>query len=151
MKGTALLDVNVLVALFNPDHIHHETAHDWFADHRRSGWATCALTELGLTRILANPNFWDHGERTAAIVERVRDFCQSGSHHFWKQDLSLSDARRFDLAYAGGHRQLTDIYLLGLAVVNNGYLATFDRRIPLAAVRGAKRQHLAVIAPAPAD
>lgn len=147
MTRVALLDVNVLVALFDPDHIHHETAHDWFADHRGRGWATCPLTELGAVRILANPVYWDHAERTAALFDRVRSFRASGHHHFWPDSVSLADATRFDLSFAAGHRQLTDIYLLGLAVENNGYLATFDHRIPLKAVKGATPNRLAVIAP----
>ena len=57
MKKVALLDVNVLVALFQPDHVHHELAHDWFAENRRAGWATCPITETGLVRLLANPRF----------------------------------------------------------------------------------------------
>ena len=54
MSRVALLDVNVLVALFNPVHVHQELAHDWFADHRASGWATCPLTENGFLRVLGN-------------------------------------------------------------------------------------------------
>jgi predicted nucleic acid-binding protein len=50
----ALLDVNFLVALFDPDHIHHDAAHDWFADERAHGWATCPLTENGLVRVVTN-------------------------------------------------------------------------------------------------
>jgi predicted nucleic acid-binding protein len=51
----ALLDVNVLVAFFDPDHVHHDLAHDWFAGQRRSGWATCAITESGFVRVISNP------------------------------------------------------------------------------------------------
>jgi predicted nucleic acid-binding protein len=65
MSRVALLDVNLLVALFDPDHVHHEFAHDWFADHERDGWATCALTENGFVRVLANPSYG------AAIVPRA--------------------------------------------------------------------------------
>ena len=73
MSRPALLDVNVLVALFNPDHIHHDTAHDWFAENHTDGWATCPITEQGVVRILANPKYWSEFERTAALVERARD------------------------------------------------------------------------------
>jgi toxin-antitoxin system PIN domain toxin len=149
--GVALLDVNVLVALFNPDHIFHEAAHDWFSDHREHGWATCALTELGAVRVLANPKYWDHAERTVSLVERVRAFCASGHHTFWRDTISVRDETRFDLSYASGHRQLSDLYLLGLAVHNRGYLATFDTRIPLKAVTGATPQSVAIIAPAGRD
>ncbi|HWJ56793.1 MAG TPA: hypothetical protein VNR90_11235, partial [Vicinamibacterales bacterium] len=51
----ALLDVNLLVALFDPDHVHHDISHDWFAEQRGVGWATCPLTENGLVRVLSSP------------------------------------------------------------------------------------------------
>jgi toxin-antitoxin system PIN domain toxin len=143
----ALLDVNVLVALFNPDHVHHETAHDWFSTARGGGWATCTVTEQGLLRILANPSYWSEFERTAGLVKRLRQFCGSGNHHFWEQTVSLRDRTLFDLAHLSGHRQITDVYLLGLAHRRGGVLATFDRTIPLNAVIGATRESLAVVAP----
>lgn len=125
----ALLDVNVLVALFDPDHLHHEPAHGWFAANRGEGWATCPLTENGLVRILANPAYSGARERTGAIRDRLSAFCSSGQHSFWPDDLSLRDDR-FDLTSLA-HGQITDVYLLGLAIERNGRLATFDRRIPL--------------------
>jgi len=53
----ALLDVNVLVALFDPNHTLHEPAHRWFETERESGWATCPITENGLVRVLSNPKY----------------------------------------------------------------------------------------------
>jgi uncharacterized protein len=71
----ALLDVNVLVALFDPDHVHHEAAHGWFAANRAAGWATCPLTENGLIRVLSNPAYAVTPETPAAIVQRLAAFC----------------------------------------------------------------------------
>ena len=148
---TTLLDVNVLVALFVGDHVHHELAHDWFADHRTSGWATCPLTENGLVRVLANPTHGSGPEWTVpAIVERLKRFRTSGHHEFWFDEVSLADATLFNPSFARGHRQLTDVYLLGLATYKGGRLATFDRSIPLTAVNGA-RDTLAVIGPVSAE
>ena len=144
MSRPALLDVNVLVALFDPDHIHHEDAHGWFGEHRQDGWATCPLTELALVRILASPAYSPGAERAAAIVERFRRFRSSGDHQFWRDSLDLTDDI-FDLSFVRGHRQLTDVYLLGLAVKRNGRLATFDRTIPTRAVTGAQQDTLLVI------
>jgi uncharacterized protein len=143
----ALLDVNVLIALFDATHIHHEPAHDWFADHRRHGWATCPTTENGFVRVLTNPLAAVDSESLPTIVDRLKTFCSSGHHAFWPDRLSLRDPL-FDLSYARGHRQLTDVYLLGLAVKHRGRLATFDRSIPVKAVVGATTDTLAVIAPA---
>jgi hypothetical protein len=147
VSRVALLDVNVLVALFDPDHVHHEAAHDWFADNRASGWATCALTENGFLRVLGNPAYGAALTRTSELVARLRRFCGSGEHCYWSDAVSLRDDAVFDAACLAGHRQLTDVYLLGLAKTMRGRLATFDRTIPLKAVRGATEDALAVIAP----
>ncbi len=148
MSRVSLLDVNVLVALFDPDHVHHELAHDWFDDHRADGWATCPCTENGFVRVLTNPSYATPAHRPEDIVERLRAFRASGKHHFWPDAVSLSDAKVFKPAYIRGHRQVTDIYLLGLAHHAEGRLATFDRSIPLSAVAGATRTTIQVIAPA---
>lgn len=148
MTRPALLDVNLLVALFDPDHVHHELAHDWFADHRHLGWATCPLTENGFVRVLANPAYGSQASRPAELLERLAAFCSTDGHRFWPDTVSLRDRDRFDPAMAAGHRQITDIYLLGLAHEQGGCLATFDRRIPVKAVVGATPQALMVIEPA---
>jgi toxin-antitoxin system PIN domain toxin len=139
----ALLDVNVLIALFDAGHVHHEAAHDWFADNRTHGWATCAITENGFVRVLTNPAS-SVRERAPAILGSLRTFCASGHHVFWPDLVSLREAM-FKLSLAHGHRQLTDIYLLGLATKMGGRLATFDRTIPVSSVRGARPETLAVI------
>lgn len=134
MSGVALLDVNVLVALFDPDHVHHEAAHRWFALHRASGWATCPLTENGVVRILSNPSYSGATETLDAVVRRLSQFCASGQHVFWEDGVSLRDERVFKRPLPIAHRQLTDVYLLGLAKSRAGRLASFDRHIPLSAV-----------------
>lgn len=143
MSRPALLDVNVLVALFDPEHLHHDAAHQWFGAHHGSGWATCPLTENGIVRILSNPRYSPSVERPAEIARRLAVFRASKHHVFWPDDVSLCDARVFDLVV--GHRQLTDVYLLALAVSHNGLLATFDRSIPRKAARGATAEHMVVI------
>ncbi len=150
MSRPALLDINVLVALFDPDHVHHEPAHDWFADNRRSGWASCPITENGFLRVLANPAYGATVQRAVALLSSFKKFSRSGNHQFWPDDLSLRDDI-FDLSFVAGHRQLTDVYLLGLATKMGGRLATFDRTIPVKAVNGAGRDTLAVIAPVPEE
>lgn len=145
MSRVALLDVNVLVALFDPDHIHHEAAHAWFAAHRTSGWASCPLTENGLVRVLANPSYAPNPERPSAVLARLRTFCASGHHVFWPDDVSLRDVRIFRASLPVTSRQLTDVYLLALAKRKGGCLATFDRSIPSTAVVGAQAEHVLVI------
>lgn len=130
MTRIALLDVNVLVALFDPDHIHHEAAHVWFSTNRPHGWASCPITENGLVRILSNVAYTGGHATTVAIRRRLDTFCSSGNHSFWPDQLSLREERRFKLSGVT-HGRITDVYLLGLAAERGGRLATFDRRIPL--------------------
>ena len=143
MVGAALLDVNVLIALFDQNHVHHEIAHDWFADNRHRGWATCPITENGFMRIISNPTT-GRSERLGTLVSYLRGFCAGEGHRFWAASLSLGDQTVFDLSFAT-HRLLTDVYLLGLAHANGGTLATFDRTIPVKAVVGAPPDVLEVI------
>jgi uncharacterized protein len=145
-RRRALLDVNVLIALFNDTHVHHEVAHDWFDDHRARGWATCAIAENGFLRILSHPGAEVENDR-ATLFASLRKFCSSGHHEFWPDAVSLRDETLFASSAIISSRQLTDVYLLGLATRMGGTLATFDASIPLEAVRGATRHNLSVIAP----
>ena len=117
MSRPALLDVNLLVALFDPDHLHHDLAHDWFADNRHRGWATCAVTENGFVRVLANPAYGSAVSRPADLVARLQQLSDIEGHQFWADSVSLRDPALFDCSRVG-HRQLTDVYLLGLAQKN---------------------------------
>lgn len=142
---TALLDVNVLVALFDPVHTQHEAAHEWFGDHRSSGWATCPLTENGIVRVLSNPAY--PGRRTTVrdAIRRLAIFRDSEDHSFWPDSASLCDELLIRPAHLLGHKQLTDVYLLALAVTNGGRVATFERSFPLDAVDGANAGHMTVL------
>ncbi len=146
-NGTALLDVNVLVALFDPDHLHHELAHDWFEDHRSGGWATCPTTETGFLRVLGSPAYGGTVSRTADLLARLSRFCSSGDHVFWPDGVSLRDAALFTSARVTGFHQLTDIYLLGVAKTHAGRLVTFDRAMPWKSIVGATADLVDVIAP----
>jgi toxin-antitoxin system PIN domain toxin len=141
----ALLDVNVLVALFDPDHLHHPAAHLWFGRNRQRGWATCALTENALIRVLSNPSY--RGRRTTMedAASRLRTFCSDREHVFWSDKISVRDPGRFNWRHIQGHRQLTDVYLLALSISNEGRLATLDATIPLKGVEGASAQSLELL------
>jgi toxin-antitoxin system PIN domain toxin len=147
----ALLDVNFLVALFDPDHVHHDIAHDWFGDNRAAGWATCPLTENGLVRVLSNPKYGSTVTAIPAVLQRLTKFKSSGNHHFWVDTVSLTDAALFNAGLVRGYRQLSDVYLLSLAHRNRGRLTTLDRSISLAAVNGASLKDLEIVAPADDD
>ena len=140
----ALFDVSVLIALLQPSHMHFERAHEWWEGNRVHGWASCPLTQNGFIRIVAQTPA-QKSLTIAEAIERLQELASTTDHRFWPDDLALLDADRFDRTRMLGPKQLTDIYLLGLAVKHGGRLATFDRAVPLAAVRGATPQHLAVI------
>ena len=143
--SATLLDVNVLIALFDPDHVHHEIAHDWFADHHKAGWATCPITENGFVRVLANPAYGSGVVRPLELIDRLSQLCASRHHVFWGHAVSVTDKTLFRASHIASARQLTDIYLLGLATKMKGRLATFDRTIPTGAVIGASSATLAII------
>lgn len=140
-----LLDVNVLIALFDPGHIHHGAAHEWFGLVGSAAWATCPLTENGFVRILSNPGY--AGRRTTATdaVERLRIFTATEQHTFWPDNVSLLDDSRLHAPALHGHREITDAYLLALAVDRGGSLATFDTGIRPETVHGVEPAHLVVL------
>ena len=143
----ALLDVNVLLALIDDGHVHHQVAHDWFADDGAAAWSTCPMTENGVIRILSNASRVDDPVSVPTIVEVLHALRERGGHQFWSEDISMCDRARFDVSVVRDHQQIADVYLLGLAVKNGGRFVTFDQRLPLAAVKGARREHLEVLAP----
>ncbi|HSR67909.1 MAG TPA: TA system VapC family ribonuclease toxin [Acidobacteriota bacterium] len=142
---TVLLDVNVLVALFDPAHIDHETCHRWFATQVDDGWASCPQTENGLVRVLANPKYPGRRTTIADAIGRLREFQSNTQHSFWEDSLSVGSPKWLRIQHIQGHRQLTDVYLLGLAVHRDAALATLDQRINIEAVKGARQRHLQLL------
>ena len=140
---TFLLDVNVLVALIDPAHVQHDTAHDWFAKHGKKAWATCPLTENGVVRIVGHPRYPNSPGTPAAVAQIMAGLCALPAHVFWPDDISLLDTQKLDASRLLSSSQVTDSYLLALACTHGGKLATFDRRLVTDAVRGgAKCLHL---------
>jgi toxin-antitoxin system PIN domain toxin len=137
----ALLDVNVLIALLDGAHVHHASARAWLEANIEQAWASCPLTQNGCIRILSQPAY-PGSLPPAAIAARLTEAAATQWHVFWPDDLSLLGKDRVDWRHVLGSRQLTDIYLLALAVRHGGRLVTFDRAIPLGAVRNAGDKHL---------
>jgi toxin-antitoxin system PIN domain toxin len=140
----ALLDVNVLIALLDSDHASHAHATHWFAANGMEGWASCPITQNGCIRVMAHPNY-PNALPVSALVERLAEAAAQPQHEFWPDDASLLDPDTADSARIHGPGQLTDAYLLALAVKHRGRLVTFDRSIAIEAVRGAQKKHLLVI------
>ncbi len=140
-----LLDVNVLIALFDPNHLHHDSAHAWFNSVGPRGWASCPLTQNGFVRVLSNPAYAGRRTTVADAAARLRRFMEASHHQFWSDHLSILDPTRVVADQLAGHREITDAYLLALAVDRHGALATFDAHVRLSAVVGAEAHHLEVL------
>ena len=142
----SLLDVKVVIALLDPDHAFHERAHEWWATKAKSGWASCPIIENGVVRIMSHPGYSREARFTPDdLISRLRTFATQTNHEFWPDNFSLRDEKIFTMERIHSSRQLTDLYLLALAAGHGGRLATFDKGIPLLAVRVAKAENLCVI------
>lgn len=140
---TFLLDVNVLIALIDPRHAAHEAVQLWFDAEGRADWATCPLTENGLVRIISQPGYTNYLGSATEALKLLGGLYRVGNHSFWPDSISLLDAALVRPAGLVTSNQVTDTYLLALAVANKGRLATLDRRIsPVAVAGGADALHL---------
>ena len=128
MKAS-LLDVNLLVALFWPAHSDHQKAQSWFRHHSSRRWATCPLTQSSFVRIVSNPAI----SRSAVTVEEATRLLAKNlehpSHVFWPGETRYLDLIESFVGPLVGHQQVTDSYLLGMAIRNRGTLVTMDRGI----------------------
>ena len=124
-----LLDVNVLIALAWPEHTEHARARRWFAKNRAKGWTTCPLVQAGFVRIVSNPVFSAHAVSVQEAVEALTISLQDEAHQFWPDSTSLPDAMRNLKEPIHGHQQVTDAYLVALALRNRGKLATLEQKI----------------------
>ena len=140
----ALFDVNVLIALLDSDHVHHGRARVWLKENIKHGWASCPLTQNGCLRIMSQPGY-PNALPAAAVAERLAAATATSHHVFWPDAVSLLDAGRIAWNAVLGSRQVTDVYLLALAMQMDGRLVTLDRAVPLKAVPGSKAKHLVVI------
>lgn len=139
-----LLDINVLLALLDSDHVDHGRAHDWLEDEIDGGWASCAITENGFVRIISQPRY-PSPVSPAEAIDLLSRACDRAHHEFWSCDASLLDERVVDRSRLHGPRQVTDAYLLALATAHAGRFITFDRSLSLSAVRGASEDHITVL------
>ena len=139
-----LLDVNVLIALLDADHLHHRPATDWLEDHIGAGWASCAITQNGCLRNMSQPGY-PNPLSTAQVAARLRAATQTRHLLFVPSSASLLDEARFDTTQLLSQLQVTDAWLLGLAVAHGLRLVTFDARLPLRVVRGATAADLVVL------
>ncbi|HMT06717.1 MAG TPA: hypothetical protein PKA82_01850 [Pyrinomonadaceae bacterium] len=142
----SLLDINVLIALHDPDHIHNERALEWWASNGSDGWASCPISENGFVRITSSLRYHDSFSFSVGdCIEMLNAFKLGSNHEFWPDDVSLCDDLVFIQDSIHGPRQLTDLYLLAIASRNGGRLVTFDQGISIASVVDAVDNNLCVI------
>jgi toxin-antitoxin system PIN domain toxin len=141
LNGTSeaawLLDVNALIALISPGHVHHERMHIWFGEHSQQGWATCPITENGAIRVLAQSILAVYRDRAFEVLALLKELKESeaSNHRFWTDSVSLTDDALFRVEYILGPKLVTDAYLLGLAAKHGARLVSFDRSLPWQAIR----------------
>jgi toxin-antitoxin system PIN domain toxin len=139
-----LLDINVWLAYFDARHMHHRKASELMAAPDTK-IASCPIIENGVFRLLSMPTYFLGRLEFADIRKALHQACETHDHQFWPDDLSLRERGTIDWSRVTGHHQITDIYLLALAVKNNGVLASFDQRMTIHAVKGATPEHLLVL------
>jgi len=140
-----LLDVNVLIALLDDAHVFSRRANEWL-DAAPRQIATCPIVENGVIRIMSAPAYSvTHRASPEQIAQGLRALTEAVDHEFWADDVSMLDETLVDFSRLHGHRQVTDAYLLALAVRRGGVIASFDTALPVTAVRGASRKHFLAV------
>lgn len=124
-----LFDVNLLIALMWPAHEDHEKAQEWFAHNAHQGWATCPFTQTAFVRIVANPAFSPDAPSPLEAAALLASNLKHQNHHFWADEITLGEAIEPFSNRLSGHQQVTDAYLLGLAIHKKGKLVTMDRAV----------------------
>ena len=140
-----LLDMNVLLAFGWKTHVHHAVVSNWMARFQDS-WATCPLTQCGFVRISSNPKYAQTPLSVPQAFEFLREITNHPSHIFWPDS---ADVRKLAIStnILRGHKQITDAYLLSLAIQNAGRLVTLDQGIASLALTDGHRLALVTINP----
>jgi toxin-antitoxin system PIN domain toxin len=146
LTRTWLLDVNVMLAWLWPAHEVHKAASVWMHNHRQEPWATCPITEMGFLRILTSQSFSPYAPKWVEAVALLRKHTEGSPNHiFWQDSVSLPEVDHRMGGRIKGHQQITDAYLLSLAIEHKGSLVTFDVRARLLAPKGSAEQDALVI------
>lgn len=124
-----LLDVNVLVALLWPNHMHHGAVIRWFGVDGKRQFATCPITELGFARLSCNPSAVGKAITLIKALETLAGVSRMPNHRFLGETAQLHPTLLPIAAHVVGHRQVSDAYLIALARLHGAKLATLDARI----------------------
>jgi toxin-antitoxin system PIN domain toxin len=127
-----LLDVNVVIALIDPQHVHHDRAHRWFASRDAVPWHTSPTVQNGVVRVVSHPKY-ANSQPAPVVLASLASLVAHGDHVFLSDSVSLLDSSVHTERLLASS-QVTDTYLLHLAASNDAQLATFDTRIVTTAV-----------------
>jgi toxin-antitoxin system PIN domain toxin len=130
----ALPDVNVLIARSDSGHQFHRRVRDWLREQAAMALATCAITENGFLRVYGHPNYPDGPGSPGEAARDLSVLRDRPGHRFLPEDFSILSPD-IDLG-ASAPSQLTDLYLLALAVRHDAKFVTLNARIDPARVRG---------------
>ena len=126
MTETKLPDVNVLVALFHPNHAAHAVVWEWFSS--TTSFATTPITETGLLRLALNPKVMGSQVAPSDAMRSLRSLRSDPRAVFIPDDASLAEATT-GLDGLRGHRQVTDLHLVNLAARHQMVVVTLDRAL----------------------
>lgn len=125
----ALPDVNVLIALAWPSHVHHEAAHTWLAGLADGQWATCPLTQSAFVRVSSNRAVIPAARSPREAVQALEMMLAHPRHVFLRDEVSIADRRWVAVDKLVGHQQIADAHVLAVALTNRAQLVTLDRRM----------------------
>ena len=141
-EGPVLLDVNLLVALAWPNHVHHARAHEWWRAREGRPWASCPQTEFGFVRVSSNRRVFPEAKSPGEAIRLLERIVALPGHVFWPDDVSVLSAELIDRGKVVGHRQVADAQLVALAIRHRGRVATFDRSLGEVVPPGSDRAQL---------
>lgn len=127
-----LLDVNAVIALIDPLHVHHERAHRWFSARGDDEWHTCPIVQNGVVRVVGHPKY-PNTQPAPIVLTSLASLTARQDHSFLPDSVSLLDASVHTERLLSS-TQVTDTYLLHLAASVGARLATFDVKLVTAAV-----------------
>lgn len=124
-----LFDINLLLALLDPEHANHLRATQWAIGRSEPAWATCELTVTGFVRVLGNPKATKNPRPADEAWKILSANFHSAHHtHIGLKHSDLPGTGRH-LSRCQGHNQVTDALLIRIAHANHAKLATFDARL----------------------
>lgn len=140
----SLLDTSILIALLDASHIHHRLTAQWLQTHGDAGWASCPITLNGCIRVLSQPSY-PNRLPMQQVVTGLKQAMQNPLHEFWADDVNTATTKAIDWSYTVRPTQLTDVYLLTLAVAHDARFVTLDQGMALACVPEARANQLVVL------